>query len=168
MGQLRHHGTLGSTIVAVLSIKFQAAGTYGATVDTLTISVEQKVAIDKTIAEAGLTHMITVHVLDYRSIPDSFHHAFDAVVSIGVMEHSESMSLVFGFPFMSVFYHSRDRVHGWVVQEAGLGHEARELVQSVHDVNHSGLPLGSIFQVRSSPTQGCFFLFPFNSHLAAR
>jgi hypothetical protein len=34
-----------------------------------------------------------------------------------------------------------------VVQEAGLGHEARELVQSVHDVNHSGLPLGSIFQV---------------------
>ncbi|KAJ7311544.1 S-adenosyl-L-methionine-dependent methyltransferase [Mycena olivaceomarginata] len=69
------------------SFAIMAAGTYGATVDTLTISVEQKVAIDKTIAEAGLTHMITVHVLDYRSIPDSFHHAFDAVVSIGVMEH---------------------------------------------------------------------------------
>lgn len=78
------------TFFSYLSQYFQAAGTYGATVDTITISVEQKVAVDKTVAEAGLTHMINVHVLDYRSLPDSFHHAFDAVVSIGVMEHSKS------------------------------------------------------------------------------
>ncbi|KAJ7103758.1 S-adenosyl-L-methionine-dependent methyltransferase [Mycena epipterygia] len=69
------------------SFAILAAGTYGATVDTLTISVEQKVSVDKTIADAGLSHLITVHVLDYRSMPDTFHHAFDAVVSIGVMEH---------------------------------------------------------------------------------
>ncbi|KAJ6604982.1 S-adenosyl-L-methionine-dependent methyltransferase [Mycena sp. CBHHK59/15] len=69
------------------SFAILAAGTYGATVDTLTISVEQKVAVDKTIADAGLSHMITVHVLDYRAMPADFEHAFDAVVSIGVMEH---------------------------------------------------------------------------------
>ncbi|KAJ6518727.1 S-adenosyl-L-methionine-dependent methyltransferase [Mycena sanguinolenta] len=69
------------------SFAIMAAGTYGATVDTLTISVEQKIAVDKTIAEAGLGHMINVHVLDYRSMPESFHHAFDAAISIGVMEH---------------------------------------------------------------------------------
>ncbi|KAJ7149052.1 S-adenosyl-L-methionine-dependent methyltransferase [Mycena crocata] len=69
------------------SFAILAAGTYGATVDTLTISVEQKASVDKTVADAGLSHMINVHVLDYRSMPESFHHAFDAVVSIGVMEH---------------------------------------------------------------------------------
>ncbi|KAK7030681.1 Tuberculostearic acid methyltransferase UfaA1 [Favolaschia claudopus] len=69
------------------SFAIMAAGTYGCTVETLTISVEQKIAVDKTIAEAGLSHMINVHVLDYRSMPESFHHAFDAAISIGVMEH---------------------------------------------------------------------------------
>ncbi|CAA7270137.1 unnamed protein product [Cyclocybe aegerita] len=69
------------------SFSILAAGTYGATVEAITISDEQKVAIDKNIADAGLSHAINVHVLDYRQMPESFHHAFDAVVSIGVMEH---------------------------------------------------------------------------------
>ena len=68
---------------------FKAAGFYGATVEALTLSIEQKCATEKHIADAGLSHAINVHVLDYREMPESFHHAFDAVVSIGVMEHSE-------------------------------------------------------------------------------
>ncbi|KII92225.1 hypothetical protein PLICRDRAFT_695646 [Plicaturopsis crispa FD-325 SS-3] len=69
------------------SFAILAAGTYGATVEAITISVEQKAAIDENIRAAGLSHAINVYVLDYRNLPPSFHHAFDAVVSIGVMEH---------------------------------------------------------------------------------
>ncbi|PPR01796.1 hypothetical protein CVT24_001692 [Panaeolus cyanescens] len=69
------------------SFAILAAGTYGATVDSITISDEQKVAVDKNIADANLSHAITVHVMDYRQLPEHFHNAFDAVVSIGVMEH---------------------------------------------------------------------------------
>lgn len=68
-------------------VRRQAAGTYGATVEALTISDEQKIAIDRNVADAGLSHVINVHVMDYRQMPEHFHHAFDAVVSIGVMEH---------------------------------------------------------------------------------
>ncbi|KAF9036372.1 Mycolic acid cyclopropane synthetase-domain-containing protein [Panaeolus papilionaceus] len=60
---------------------------YGAIVDTTTISQEQKIALDKNIAAAGLSHAINVHVMDYRQMPAHFHQAFDSVVSIGVMEH---------------------------------------------------------------------------------
>lgn len=45
--------------------------------------------LDKNIEAAGLSHAINVQVLDYRKMPADFHHAFDAVVSIGVMEHGE-------------------------------------------------------------------------------
>ncbi|KAF9472073.1 S-adenosyl-L-methionine-dependent methyltransferase [Pholiota conissans] len=69
------------------SFAILAAGTYSATVEALTISEEQKVAIEQNIADAGLSHVINVHVLDYRQMPSIFHHAFDAVISIGVMEH---------------------------------------------------------------------------------
>ncbi len=60
---------------------------FGAQVDTITISIEQLHAVREQIEKAGLTSSINVHYLDYRNLPASFHHAFDAVVSIGVMEH---------------------------------------------------------------------------------
>ncbi|KAJ3804023.1 cyclopropane-fatty-acyl-phospholipid synthase [Lentinula aff. lateritia] len=69
------------------SFAILAAGTYGATVEAITISDVQKLAIDENIQAAGLSDHINVHVMDYRSMPPSFHQAFDAVVSIGVMEH---------------------------------------------------------------------------------
>ncbi|KII84953.1 hypothetical protein PLICRDRAFT_146549 [Plicaturopsis crispa FD-325 SS-3] len=69
------------------SFAILAAGTYGATVEAITISVEQKAAADENIRAAGLSHAINVYVMDYRNLPPSFYHAFDAVVSIGVMEH---------------------------------------------------------------------------------
>lgn len=58
----------------------------GCTVDTLTLSREQKVLADERIAQAGLAHMITVHLMDYRSMPNEYEHAFDAVVSIEMLE----------------------------------------------------------------------------------
>lgn len=58
----------------------------GCTVDTLTLSVEQKMLAEQRIAAAGLTDSITVHLLDYRSLPESFNHAFDRVISIEMIE----------------------------------------------------------------------------------
>ena len=58
----------------------------GCTVDTLTLSVEQKVLAEARIEAAGLTASITVHLLDYRSLPPSFMHAFDRVISIEMIE----------------------------------------------------------------------------------
>lgn len=64
----------------------QAVRLSGCTVDTLTLSVEQKILAEARIAEAGLTDSITVHLLDYRSLPPSFTHAFDRVISIEMIE----------------------------------------------------------------------------------
>lgn len=64
----------------------QAVRSTGCTVDTLTLSVEQKLLAEARIAEAGLTSSITVHLLDYRSLPASFTHAFDRVISIEMIE----------------------------------------------------------------------------------
>lgn len=69
------------------SFAILAARTYGATVDAITISEVQKVALDERIKAEGLAGSVTVHLMDYRDMPESFHHAFDSVVSIGVMEH---------------------------------------------------------------------------------
>ncbi|KAL0061034.1 hypothetical protein AAF712_012155 [Marasmius tenuissimus] len=69
------------------SFAILAASKYGACVDAITISEAQKIAAEENIKAAGLSHAITVHLMDYRDMPESFHHAFDAVVSIGAMEH---------------------------------------------------------------------------------
>ncbi|KAK7060990.1 hypothetical protein VNI00_000725 [Paramarasmius palmivorus] len=69
------------------SFAIYVATKYQAQVDAITISEAQKVALEEIIQAAGLTHKITVHLMDYRDMPERFHHAFDAVVSIGVMEH---------------------------------------------------------------------------------
>lgn len=50
--------------------------TTGCTVDTLTLSIEQKVLAEARIAAAGLTDHITVHLLDYRSLPETFKCVF--------------------------------------------------------------------------------------------
>ena len=70
------------------SFAMLAAREYGAKVDTITIAIEQFDYVTERVEEAGLSDSITVHFVDYRKLPPSFHHAFDAVVSIGVMEHS--------------------------------------------------------------------------------
>ncbi|KAK7040799.1 hypothetical protein VNI00_009705 [Paramarasmius palmivorus] len=63
-----------------------AAARMGATVDTVTISKEQYVGAKENIANAGLEDKIRVHLLDYRHLPADFEHAFDACVSIEMLE----------------------------------------------------------------------------------
>lgn len=71
----------------VINVRQQAARTYDCEVDTLTLSVEQKTLAEERIKDAGLDDRIRVHLLDYRDIPPEFEHAFDAFVSIEMIEH---------------------------------------------------------------------------------
>jgi cyclopropane-fatty-acyl-phospholipid synthase len=52
----------------------------------LTLSKEQKSLAEERIKEAGLERRIRVHLLDYRDIPAEFEKAFDAFVSIEMLE----------------------------------------------------------------------------------
>lgn len=67
-------------------MKQQAVRSTGCTIDTLTLSIEQKHLAEARIAAAGLTSSITVHLMDYRSVPASFLGAFDRVISIEMIE----------------------------------------------------------------------------------
>ncbi|KAH9943933.1 CFS1-like protein [Amylocystis lapponica] len=63
------------------------AAKMGCTVDTLTLSVQQKLRAEQRVRDAGLEGRVTVHLLDYRALPDTFKGAFDAFVSIEMVEH---------------------------------------------------------------------------------
>jgi cyclopropane fatty-acyl-phospholipid synthase-like methyltransferase len=56
-------------------------------VDSLTLSKEQKKLAEERIKAAGLEHKIRIHLMDYRDIPANFKHAFDAFISIEMIEH---------------------------------------------------------------------------------
>ncbi|PPQ92215.1 hypothetical protein CVT25_008989 [Psilocybe cyanescens] len=58
----------------------------GCTVDTITLSVEQKRGAEERIREAGLQDRITVHLVDYRRLPPEFEGVFDAFVSVEMVE----------------------------------------------------------------------------------
>ncbi|PFH49416.1 hypothetical protein AMATHDRAFT_4932 [Amanita thiersii Skay4041] len=58
----------------------------GCTVDTITLSVQQKILAEERIIAEGLQDKIRVHLLDYRSLPPEFENAFDACVSIEMVE----------------------------------------------------------------------------------
>ncbi|EIN13000.1 CFS1-like protein [Punctularia strigosozonata HHB-11173 SS5] len=68
-------------------LAIEAVRTTGCTVDTLTLSVEQKKLGEERIREAGLEGSIRVHLMDYRKLPPHFEKAFDAFVSIEMIEH---------------------------------------------------------------------------------
>jgi len=55
----------------------------------LTLSVEQKTLAEKRIKAAGFEDRIRVHLLDYREIPEDFEKAFDAFISIEMIEVSK-------------------------------------------------------------------------------
>jgi len=55
-------------------------------VDTLTLSVQQKNLAEERIKKAGMEGRIRVHLLDYRELPPEFEKAFDAFVSIEMIE----------------------------------------------------------------------------------
>ncbi len=58
----------------------------GCEVDTLTLSVNQKAIAEERIAALSLQDRVRVHLLDYRNMPDSFHYAFDAFISVEMVE----------------------------------------------------------------------------------
>ncbi|KIJ91468.1 hypothetical protein K443DRAFT_482913 [Laccaria amethystina LaAM-08-1] len=68
-------------------LAIEAARSFGCEVDTLTLSKEQKSLAEERIKEAGLEGRVRVHLLDYRDIPAEFEKAFDAFVSIEMLEH---------------------------------------------------------------------------------
>lgn len=70
----------------LLSLLQQQAAKLGCTVDTLTLSREQKAGADERIRKLGLQDKITVHLLDYRNLPRSFEHQFDAFISMEMIE----------------------------------------------------------------------------------
>ncbi|KII95994.1 hypothetical protein PLICRDRAFT_48917 [Plicaturopsis crispa FD-325 SS-3] len=68
-------------------LSIEAARSFGCEVDTLTLSIEQKKLAEERIRKAGLEGKVRVHLLDYREIPAEFEKAFDAFVSIEMLEH---------------------------------------------------------------------------------
>ncbi|KAJ9122768.1 hypothetical protein QFC24_004198 [Naganishia onofrii] len=68
------------------SFAIEAVRTTGCTVDTLTLSEQQKSLAEERIKLAGLQDKITVHLLDFRSIPKEWYHTFDRLVSIEMLE----------------------------------------------------------------------------------
>ncbi|KAJ6505504.1 Mycolic acid cyclopropane synthetase-domain-containing protein, partial [Mycena sanguinolenta] len=63
-----------------------AAAKLGCTVDTLTLSLEQKQLAEKRIEEAGLSEQIRIHFMDYRDMPAHFESAFDACIALEMLE----------------------------------------------------------------------------------
>lgn len=69
------------------AMAIEAARSFGCEVDTITLSVEQKKLAEERIQKAGLQDRIRVHLMDYRELPAEFEKAFDAFVSIEMLEH---------------------------------------------------------------------------------
>ncbi len=56
---------------------------YGAQVTGITLSEEQLAAARARVAEAGLSHLVTFELMDYRAMD----RQFDRIVSVGMFEH---------------------------------------------------------------------------------
>lgn len=73
------------------------------TIDSLTLSKEQKSLAERRIREAGLEKQIRVHLLDYRDMPKEWEGSFDRVVSIEMLE-------AVGIEFLSTYFAAIHRV----------------------------------------------------------
>ncbi|KAL0573694.1 hypothetical protein V5O48_008265 [Marasmius crinis-equi] len=97
------------------SFAIHAARKYGAQVVGLTISENQKEVAEKRVEAAGLSHVVTILLVDYRAMPSSFHHSFDAVVAIGLLEHVGSEYMDGWFKILSWAMKPEDSVGVFVV-----------------------------------------------------
>ncbi|TDL29084.1 cyclopropane fatty acid synthase [Rickenella mellea] len=68
-------------------LAIEAARSYGCEVDTITLSVQQKALAEERIRVAGLEGRVRVHLMDYRELPPDFEKAFDAFISVEMLEH---------------------------------------------------------------------------------
>ncbi|PWN49548.1 S-adenosyl-L-methionine-dependent methyltransferase [Violaceomyces palustris] len=85
------------------SFAMEAVRMTGCKVDSLTLSVEQKALAEERIALAGLSGSITVHLMDYRDLPEKWNDKFDRLVSIEMLE-------AVGIEFLETYFRSVDRV----------------------------------------------------------
>ena len=85
----------------------------GATVRTITLSVEQKALADQRIAAAGFTDRVSVELCDYRDM-GKHGEQYDAVVSVEMIE-------AVGFDYWQAYFETIDSVlapHGTVAIQA--------------------------------------------------
>ncbi|KAG0145703.1 hypothetical protein CROQUDRAFT_133599 [Cronartium quercuum f. sp. fusiforme G11] len=68
------------------SLAIRAVQQTGCQVDSITLSVEQKIYAERRIRSLGLENSIRLHLLDYRNLPESFMGTFDRVISIEMIE----------------------------------------------------------------------------------
>ncbi|WVF70807.1 hypothetical protein IAT40_005601 [Kwoniella sp. CBS 6097] len=68
------------------SLAIEAVKMTKCTVDTITLSAQQKALAEERIKRAGLAGRIRVHLVDYRKLPESWKGSFDRVVSIEMLE----------------------------------------------------------------------------------
>ncbi|PWN39527.1 cyclopropane-fatty-acyl-phospholipid synthase [Ceraceosorus guamensis] len=85
------------------SFAIEAVRQTGCTVDSLTLSIEQKALAEARIQKAGLQGSIRVHLMDYRDMPSSWTDTFDRVVSIEMLE-------AVGIEFLSGYFAAINRV----------------------------------------------------------
>ena len=96
----------------------------GCTVDTLTLSIQQKILAEQRVAEAGLSDKVRVHFLDYRNLPPEFEKAFDAFISVEMLEVCHCTKAI---QYLDLIPCSGRRgcVHAPVLQDPGLGTQVR-------------------------------------------
>ncbi|KAK0190505.1 S-adenosyl-L-methionine-dependent methyltransferase [Armillaria mellea] len=63
-----------------------AAAQWGCTVDSLTLSVEQKTLAEERVRKAGFESQVRIHLMDYRKMPPDFEKAFDACIALEMIE----------------------------------------------------------------------------------
>ncbi|WVW82181.1 hypothetical protein I302_104187 [Kwoniella bestiolae CBS 10118] len=68
------------------SLAIEAVKMTNCTVDTITLSSQQKALAEDRIKAAGLAGRIRVWLMDYRKLPESWKGSFDRVVSIEMLE----------------------------------------------------------------------------------
>ena len=70
------------------ALAIEAVRLTGCTVDTLTLSIAQKVLAEERIAAAGAEYVdkIRVHLMDYRAMPKEWEGTFDRFVSVEMIE----------------------------------------------------------------------------------
>ena len=70
------------------ALAIEAVRLTGCEVDTLTLSIAQKVLAEERIAAAGpeFVEKIRVHLMDYRAMPEEWEGAFDRFVSVEMIE----------------------------------------------------------------------------------
>ncbi|PBK66981.1 S-adenosyl-L-methionine-dependent methyltransferase [Armillaria solidipes] len=78
-----------------------AAAEMGCSVDSLTLSIEQKVLAEERVKKAGFESQIRIHLMDYRKMPPSFEKAFDACIALEMVE-------AVGVPYMPTFIKTID------------------------------------------------------------